>query len=299
MRLTPVRIGFALAVIAAGWAFYSILHTSTPPPPPTSMTHRPLPGDREYVLAHQGSETAPTVIALHGAGESVDDFRALTGYRMEQLAQVHDFTLVYAVGVGTSFNDARTPLPYKARRTHIDDVSYLKQVVGDAQANPRSPTFGIGYSNGAHMLLRAVADAPGLFDGIAISGASLAVDAPAPTTPTSVVILSGTDDFLSPVNGGSPGGASLIIGPTLPVEDTARAFAEINEADEVQQTVKPGPIPIEITHWAGAAHEVRLYLADGAGHTFPVPNASRARLFGREPDLDFPYVSLQHLGAIS
>ena len=238
------------------------------------------------------------MLALHGAAETVHDFRALSGYRLDQLAQEHGLTLVYGVGIGRTFNDSREPLPYKARRRNVDDVAYLKHIVADLAPQPRSEIIAIGYSNGAHLLLRTVTEAPGLLNGIAISGACLAKGSPAPSQAVSMVQLAGTRDRLSPIDGGSPRFLSRLIGPTISADATAQTIADIASAKLVERRSVPGACPIDLSHWAGPRHHVWLYLAHKAGHTFPVPNAARVRLYGRKPAIDFPYLALQHLGAI-
>lgn len=297
MRIAPSMLWSITAGLGIGF-LYSVLRTTTPPQPVENVQVKELSMDREYVLAHRGRPGAPVVIALHGAGETVDDFRALSGYRLEHLAREHAFTLAYAVGIGRTFNDSRNPLPYKARKRQADDVGYLKHIITDIHPQQGSTILGIGYSNGAHLLLRAVSEAPGLLDGIAISGASLAEGSPPPTEAVSMVQLSGTRDMLSPVEGGSPRFLSRLLGATVPAETTARTIADVADAALVEHHTIPGPCPIDVTHWAGSRHHVWFYRAHGAGHTFPVPNATRARLYGRQPDLDFPQVSLAHLGAI-
>lgn len=298
MRLTPFTLWSITAGLGIG-SLYAALRTTTPPHPEGSVESKALSTGREYVLAHRGRPGAPVVIALHGAGETVDDFRALSGYRLEQLAREHAFTLAYGVGIGRTFNDSRNPLPYKARKRRADDVAYLEEIVTDLRPQQGSTLLGIGYSNGAHLLLRAATDAPGLFDGIAISGASLAKGSPPPTQAVSMVQLAGTRDLLSPVEGGSPRLLSRLLGPTVQAETTAKTIADVAKADLVEHRSIPGRCPIDLTHWAGSHHHVWFYRAHGAGHTFPVPNAARARLYGRQPDLDFPHVSLFHLGALA
>lgn len=295
MRLIPLT--FWCSAAAGGGLLYWALRTSTPPDPATSLESVELPTGREYVLAQRGHEGAPVVIALHGAGETVDDFRALGGYRLEQLARAHAFTLVYPVGVGRTFNDARAPLPYKARKRNSDDVAYLRHIITDLGRGPGTAIFGIGYSNGAHMLLRAVTEVPGMFDGIAISGASIAHDAPTPSEAFTMVQLAGTHDRLSPVDGGTPPLLGRFIGPTLSVAATAHTIATLADAELTEHASIPGKCPVEITHWSGPEHRVWFYLARGAGHTFPVPNASRPRLYGRAAGIDFPQLALRHLGA--
>lgn len=297
MRSTPLVAWFITASLAGG-LLYGALRTTTPAQPAGHLERKLLPIGREYVLARQGPPGSPVVIALHGAGETVDDFRALSGYRLEQLAHDHGFTLVYAVGVGRTFNDSRNPLPYKARKRNSDDVAYLRHIVADLDPRPDTAILGIGYSNGAHMLFRAATEDPGLFDGVAVSGAAIAEGSPSPTHAFSMVQLAGTRDRLAPVDGGSPPLLGRLIGRTLSVESTARTIAEVAQAELVEQSFVPGTCPIDVTHWAGPRHQVWLYLAHGAGHTFPVPNASRGRLYGRAPVLDFPQLALRQLGVI-
>lgn len=286
-----------LGVAAAG--FYFLYAPATPEPElaatVTTETIAVDGMDRTYtaVVPANVEPGAPLFVALHGNNMDAAGMREATGYQLDALAVEHGFVVVYGQGYENSWHDCRNSTPYTARLENIDDVTYLETVVADVVAEfelDASRVFGLGYSNGAHMLYRMAAESAGTFAGIEVNAANYSAPetyACEPLTePVPVILVEGTADPLNPYEGGKAGFAGQDLGYVLSAQDSALMLAELNGvADDVATSVVGGAEgeagAVTLTAYgADTATPVLLYTVEGGGHVVANPVTSLPRLGG-------------------
>ena len=177
-------------------------------PPPADTTEGPYKADirwtaadgrtRTYrVIVPQGLPTpSPYVVTMGGL------YLCLGNTQATQNWEAHPgFAVVYAQGVGCSFNAGRCC--GQAVRDNIDDVAYLQSVLGYTESTwPRdgSRTMMAGFSNGAMMAYRFACEHPELVSSVGIDAGTDVADC-RPSSPVAVRHIHGGADTVVPYDG--------------------------------------------------------------------------------------------------
>lgn len=231
--------------------------------------------DRSYLRYVPANVKAgqPLVIALHGTFGTGEGMRHETDFGFEKLADQQGFVVAYPDGVMSSWNDCRKLNAAPARVRNVDDVGFLRQVIGAAVADHGSDpakVFLFGFSGGAHMAYRMAWEAPK--DVAAI--AAVAGNLPPPNalacesngkTPR-VLMLKGRADTGDPYDGGP----HPLSGTVLSAPQSATAFAKQNGLPETAAEGDAGPKTKFLAWPANGRPLVALYSVDGLGHMVPV-----------------------------
>ncbi|MEM9955217.1 MAG: PHB depolymerase family esterase [Chloroflexota bacterium] len=145
-----------------------------------------------------GEETLPLVIALHGFGDTWENFYPATGFI--GLAESENFIVAFPQGYLRQWNDGSVGDHYE------DDVQLLRDLVTRVDRDYRvdfDRIYLAGFSNGGTMVYKAACNAPDLFAGIAAVGGTMRTaqtdsceDAQLP-----VVIIHGTADTVVSFDG--------------------------------------------------------------------------------------------------
>ena len=237
-------------------------------------------------------KSAPLVVAMHGSGEDGARMRFETGYGFERIADERGFAVVYPNGYEGYWNACNITGDYSANRLNIDDVGFLRALVGKLAAEigiDPGRAFATGVSRGGHMAFRLALEAPERFRAVAAVSASVPTPdnfkcRPAGHGTSSVMIMNGTDDPLNPYDGGEVKLLGMLNrGTVRSSRESARYFAGLNDiADAPQaQTQAPG---VERMLWRnGSGVEVELVTVHGGGHGMPQPYWRRPRILGPSP----------------
>jgi polyhydroxybutyrate depolymerase len=255
--------------------------------------------ERTYLLyrPYRRAPSAAALIVLHGgSGGSGERIRTFIGRDLETLADELGVLIVYADGVGGSWNDCRARALHPAKLARADDVGFVRALAAElAREHGVDPSriFALGYSNGGHLALRLALEAPEVVRGVAVFGASLPVtgelDCVEQGAAVPVMIVHGTADRISPYEGGeavAPDGTGL--GRVRSAEETLVYFGGLagHTEDPVPQVVvagedRAGAPSVERWSWSEAAGpRVVLYTIHGGGHTVPSPRARFPELVG-------------------
>ncbi|MBC3185681.1 polyhydroxybutyrate depolymerase [Corynebacterium sp. zg-331] len=227
---------------------------------------------RYHVVAPPHPTGHPDLLLyLHGSRQSGRISARFTGRTFEAVARRAGAILVYPDGVDHHFNDARRELDEQCRREAIDDVGFLRALV--ARFSP-ARVFACGYSNGGHMAMRLLLEAPGLLDAAAIFAAT----APAPDNllvstdayrPTPVLFMHGTADLIAPYAGGRVELAGAARGEMTSAPEGAAWWAGLNGHTGQPRVSRPSP-NVTVNVWTDAAHPpVQLWVLRGVGHVVP------------------------------
>ena len=225
---------------------------------------------------------APLLIAFHGSGETGEAFRRRTGAEFDRLADANGFVVVYPDGYGRHWDDCRRAASYSARTQHIDDVAFVRTLIGYFQkaldVDP-GQVFAVGHSNGAQMSIRLALELPNEIRAVAAISASLPtpenLDCQPTGQPVSVLVMNGTADLINPYNGGN---VSIFgfgnRGTVLSSMDTSLYFASLDGISTAPATerVSDGDASrwVERSTWRGLSGvEVVLDTIHGGGHVVP------------------------------
>ncbi|MGB8902047.1 MAG: hypothetical protein WCC90_23615, partial [Methylocella sp.] len=139
----------ALAVVAFAAGAYAYLVYSPKPQMPSlssEVEHATMRvGDRErsylaYVPARLPSGAA-LVIVLHGSGMDGAKMRAWTGYEFDQMADQQGFVVLYPDGYEHNWNDCRKSATFPAKVENIDDMCFIRALIG---ASAHAPASSLG-----------------------------------------------------------------------------------------------------------------------------------------------------------
>ncbi|WP_051356969.1 alpha/beta hydrolase family esterase [Azorhizobium doebereinerae] len=255
---------------------------------------------RSYLLSRPAGVLGPqpTVIALHGAGESAEGFMGYVG--LEPTAAQNRFVAVYPQGIGRVWNDGRpAAMRLKAVLTPGDDVAFLialtQQLVAEGIADPNR-IYLMGISNGGFMVERMACEHADLYAAFSVIMAT----APAnyreqcrPSRPVPIMFIHGTADPVIAWDGfWTPMGA------TLSAPDSAELYASLNgcassEAESLPDLDRIDGTSVTLRRWSGCAApgEVALYRVERGGHQSPArvktsPELATVFLGLRNHDID-------------
>ncbi|AEQ07288.2 poly(3-hydroxyalkanoate) depolymerase [Corynebacterium pseudotuberculosis] len=229
-------------------------------------------GERTYIRIDPAVPNGSLLIYLHGSRQSASVARNFTDRTFDRFAE-HGTTVIYPEGVSHHWNDARRNFTEQTRLLGTDDVAFLS-----ALAASYSPVFGVGFSNGAHMLIRLLHDSPGTLTGAAL----IAANQPAPAnflstpehwSPTKILTMHGTEDPISPYHGGLIHAAR---GEVLSFHDTAAYYAQLNGLGEPTENTFRG---FKVTSWPGE-HSVEAWSLKGIGHVVPTRHPVASKFLG-------------------
>jgi polyhydroxybutyrate depolymerase len=211
-------------------------------------------------------------VVLHGRDTTPAQELVRTGFA--DLAATGAAVLAYPAGVGRSWN-ARTGCCATAARLHVDDVGFLRALIGAVEAHaPVDPgrVYLVGYSNGGRLALTAACALPGRIAGVATYGTAEPAVCPAGHAPVPVLIGYGSEDpHAAP--GYVPGR-----GVTGPV--TAAGWRSVDGCAGSPATTTTGPA--RVREW-GCRDGARVALVrwDGLTHRWPGTGVVPAGATGR------------------
>ncbi len=248
------------------------------------------------------ADPAPVLLVLHGAASSAERMRATTGWAFEEIADRDGAVIVYPEGFEGHWNDCRREGDFAAKRRALDDVQFLRAVVGRLQGDPAlegrqlaaDQVFAVGLSNGGHMAFRLALEAPDFIAGVAAIAASLPAVANSECTPTrqpvAVLLVNGDADPVSPYDGGRITSIGPINrrGEVQSSLDTARYFSNLAGYTEPpfehrypDADPADGTVATRMVWTASDRPEVDLITIHGGGHTIPHPRKAMPRILGR------------------
>lgn len=149
------------------------------------------------------SQSAPVIIALHGAGDNGRNLQTFT--QIDNLASRNGYISVFPDGLNRGWfyldeEDTVTP-------RYTDDLGFLEALIDQLDAEfaiDTSRVYLVGFSNGALLSLRAACDLSDTIAGVIAIGATYAFEITKHcngehVTPT--MLVWGSDDELFPQNG--------------------------------------------------------------------------------------------------
>lgn len=242
--------------------------------------------ERSYVIhvpsGYRPDEALPLVIMLHGAGAKARNTNRQTNW--SAVAEERRFAVVLPEGTAAikslparflanpqSWNDGSGRGP--AARSNENDVGFIHTVITDAGSRVTIDLHRIyvaGFSNGASMAFRIAAELSNKIAAAGIVAGHYRLKGYTPARSVPLVYIVGTEDPLTPLDGGEislPWGLSMM---QPPVRDTiaqwTRLLGCVREPDE---THKNGEVTLFAYQTCRGGGEVHYYLVEGMGHVWP------------------------------
>ncbi|MFB3906599.1 MAG: PHB depolymerase family esterase [Acidobacteriota bacterium] len=299
--MAGAAVGLSLLLLAL--AIYTFRFPSVTLPTLSGTLHqgRLEVGGRDrsfwFYLPRSVERRPALLLVLHGSTMDGADMRRATVCGFDVIADREGFIVVYPDGYEKHWNDCRVAGDYEARRLGIDDVSFLRALVGgfvEEYGVARERVFATGLSNGGQMAFRLALEAPDLVRGIAVIAASL------PTTenqacapigrPLPVMVINGTADPMNPFEGGEVALFGLLYsrGMVQSTMETVRYWARLaGYSGEPSSEFLPDRDPSDGTisrRWVWSADnrpDVVLVEVQNGGHTIPLPQTTVPPILGR------------------
>lgn len=255
--------------------------------------------DRRYLLhvpprAANGGDM-PLLVVLHGGGGSGEQVRETTG--LAEAAVRAGFVVVFPDGTGPLRTRLLTwnsgGIPVYAEEHDVDDVAFLRAVVGDVQRRvpiDAARVFAAGHSNGGMMCHRLAREAADVFAGIAVVAGAMNWTAADAGSPVAVLIVHGTADEHVRYEGGRPKSAVGRAGERsdASVQDAVDYYVARNGLSDRPEVEIDGKVRIETfatSRNGRATSPVRVVTLDGGGHAWPGA-AAKTRAVA---DVPFPF----------
>jgi polyhydroxybutyrate depolymerase len=306
MRIRKSRLGLLLLGILISFLTAAVYFGYAPPPKQPKLSGtiqhsgiRVGNYDRSYsfYVPRKLPTNSPIVFILHGSFQQAKEIRIATGYEFERLADENMFVLVYPEGYEKNWNDCRKLAKFPAKILGMDDLGFIRALIMKFHRQfgaDVNQVFAAGYSNGGHMAYRLAVELPDEILAIAAISASLPTadnfDCRESGRPIPVLIMNGTNDPLSPYNGGN---VSLYgfgsRGTVRSSTETAKYFARLAGLTQSPDTTETLPHQsssdstsvkkeIWISPWKP---QIILYSIINGGHLIPQPGYRPPRMLGQ------------------
>jgi polyhydroxybutyrate depolymerase len=236
--------------------------------------------ERWYLLttpnAHDGTTPLPLVVELHGLAEG-----AAIAAQMSQLDTIGEregFVMAYPNGSGSP---VRWDQHLDSSPNHdFELISTLLDTLGDELCIDEARVYATGLSYGAIMSSALACAMPDRFAAIAPVAGVEHPDACAPDQPVPVLAFHGTadpillfnggvGDLTAALSGGSPAPPSTpadVDGPGYPA--AVKAWAKANGCGDATDERRSAHV-IERTYDCDPNAEVRFFIVEGGGHSWP------------------------------
>lgn len=236
-----------------------------------------------YVPPDEGDRPLPLVIALHGAGDSIEDFIEET--HLPAAADAAGMMVAFPASVeqrrGKETFNARICCGVALRR-QVDDIGFVGAVIADIAAHralDRSRIYATGMSNGGMLTYQLGALHPDWFAAIAPVSAAIGGTTPGggsylipvPKLPMPVMIMHGVRDRVVLYHGGASPILDLPYRWKTSVADAVSFWAAADHCREVRPAVKRVSDALSSTVYADCAQgsAVRLWTIEHGDHSWP------------------------------
>lgn len=227
------------------------------------------------------SKVVPLVLVLHGGGGQGKGMIKLTGFN--EVADVHNFIVVYPDGIDKHWNDGREINSRINNGKIVDDVLFISKLIDTLKSIYKidsNQVFVTGISNGGFMSFRLACDIPEKITAIAAVASSMTVEQYSNCHPSStipVMIISGDQDPLVPFEGGEIGFKLLKKrGKVVSVKETVQFWVKNNECKNepiistVDSSIDVDTKAINYLYTGGKKNSrVNYWFIEGGGHTWP------------------------------
>lgn len=186
-----------------------------------------------YIAPAPGAAVTRLVFVLHGSGGSGIG-RMKETMSLQTITASEPVLFVYPDGYKNFWNECRKAATSAANLEDIDEASFFRGMISALSKRygaDSSAAFAIGFSGGGHMAYKLGLTMPENFPAIVAIVASLPAEENMDCTPSgrpaAVMIVNGTNDQVSPYNGGVINAAGVTLGRVRSTEATFRYWSSL------------------------------------------------------------------------
>jgi polyhydroxybutyrate depolymerase len=247
---------------------------------------------RIFIPERYDTTPLPLLLVFHGGAGDGDKMVRL-GF--DELADEHDFVVVYPDGIDSNWSDGRGTTDSELQG--VDDVGFVRALLDTLQATVHidpARVFATGASNGAMFSYRLGCELGDRIAAIApVIGAmpSNLVESCGPAKPVSVISFHGTEDPFIPLEGGEVrherftrlGDGGLVES----AEDTVNLWRDLGGCDAATEQelapvlgADPTRVRLKLFDRCTTGVEIHSYEVEGMGHTWPGRDPALPRVSG-------------------
>lgn len=244
---------------------------------------------RYYLPKHAKGVSLPMIIGLHGGGDTPKSFESYSRFS-ELSATSGSFITVYPKAKDKHWNDGRDGL-----KGGIDDVGFVKTLIGLLPHVDKNEVYVVGMSNGGLMTQRLACEIPQMFQGVGVVAATMSETLSTLCTskkPLKSVFFFGDKDsaFLDNGNLVNPVKPTQIRGQHIGIEKTlalwkkrngcqsSKLTREINKLNKKWGKEKEDGTSIKVHDYKGCKKPMRYYEISGGGHRWPDSEAKNGMM---------------------
>lgn len=247
--------------------------------------------ERTYLIHlptdYNKNESYPLVMAFHGGFGTGQHLANQTG--LSSLADREGFMVVYPDGAenpraGIQTWNAGNCCGF-ASRNNIDDVGFVRQLVGVLESNynvDKTRIFATGMSNGAMLTNRLACEASDIFKAVAPVAGTIQIDECKPKNPVPILMVHGTSDLIVPFDGGVGNDSvtknNMFVSVPQALKDwSVRNGCDDKEVVKLVASSKTEDVTTDKIEYTNCSASTILYQVNGGGHAWPGGKANRAQ----------------------
>lgn len=189
------------------------------------------------------------IIVYHGSKMKAFVMQIFTGHEFDELADLDENTIiVYPQGYKNNWNDCRKQAPFPAKQLNVDDVRFTEQIISFFKKEYQIDTahiFAVGFSNGGQMTMKLAKQKPEWFKGFAVISANLPTESNNECIdskkPVSLLLMNGTNDPISPYEGGEVTLDGQSFGSVLSTEQNLQHWLNVSDCDLLEKVTTQFP----------------------------------------------------------
>jgi len=237
-----------------------------------------------YYIPKGVTQNPKLVFVLHGSGMDTKTMIQATGFEFNRVADsLKNMIIVYPQGYEKAWNDCRKSVSDKAHTLHLNEMKFFKKIISNIESKNKikpSSMFVVGFSNGGQLVYKLAKENPGFFKGFSAIGATLPIasndNCVAKNRAVSILVANGTEDPVSPFNGGQETIDGVKKGEVIPTFNSIEYFKDLMACSKTIETKNELPgINVYKNYCNNSNKIVELVKINGGGHVIPNPHFSK------------------------
>ena len=237
-----------------------------------------------YYIPKDVTKNPKLLFVLHGSGMDTQTMIEVTGFEFNRAADsLKNIIIVYPQGYEKAWNDCRRSVADKSHTLNLNEMKFFKKIVSTLESKEKirpSSMFVVGFSNGGQLVFKLAKENPTFFKGFGAIGATLPVasndSCVAKNKAVSLLVANGTEDPVSPFDGGQEVVDGVKKGEVIPTLNTIQYYKDLMTCKKIVETQEEfSHVSVYKNYCSSSNKIVALVKIDGGGHVIPNPHFSK------------------------